>query len=291
MEYEIEELLPVVAKLTQKYTSKESSSVSFETAEQLLQAVLYCIESYETERTRMHLTEDRELSTSGTPSCQRAYELGFEAVVAQVHRCRGLYEALLAGFDDYGCHNYRDTILKGMPAFFKFYDVWFHPQNTILTLDYPALYPAGTAQGSNRIEQYLTGILYEKRFLDMFDHDRVCMLLEMIQLEYAELFLDNICAAVLLQAAGCLMAGRSPQQLTLVSADEEAIRAYLGQASKSAIIEKVTELFRTLTAPVRADTVQEYFLESAPGVASRIFHGLTLPTLEGIFLIERYSGC
>ena len=35
MHNEIEELLPVVAKLAERYTSKESSSVSYKTAEQL----------------------------------------------------------------------------------------------------------------------------------------------------------------------------------------------------------------------------------------------------------------
>ena len=43
MHNEMEELLPVVAKLAERYTSKESSSVSYKTAEQLMGAVVYCI--------------------------------------------------------------------------------------------------------------------------------------------------------------------------------------------------------------------------------------------------------
>ena len=43
MHNEMEELLPVVAKLAERYTSKESSSVSYKTAEQLMEAVVYCI--------------------------------------------------------------------------------------------------------------------------------------------------------------------------------------------------------------------------------------------------------
>ena len=43
LEYEMEELVPIVAKLTEQYTSKESSSIRFETARQLMEAAIYCI--------------------------------------------------------------------------------------------------------------------------------------------------------------------------------------------------------------------------------------------------------
>ena len=45
--YEMEELLPIVAELAEKYTSKESTSVSYEKANQLMEAVLYCIHQCE----------------------------------------------------------------------------------------------------------------------------------------------------------------------------------------------------------------------------------------------------
>ncbi len=47
--YEMEELLPLVAKLAAKYTSGESTSVPYETANMLMEAVCYCIEENERE--------------------------------------------------------------------------------------------------------------------------------------------------------------------------------------------------------------------------------------------------
>ena len=41
--YKMEELLPIVAGLARKYTSGESLSVTYEKAEQLMEAVVYCI--------------------------------------------------------------------------------------------------------------------------------------------------------------------------------------------------------------------------------------------------------
>ena len=46
MDYTMEELLPVVGKLMEKYTSLSSTSVTYETAQQLMGAVLYCLGSY-----------------------------------------------------------------------------------------------------------------------------------------------------------------------------------------------------------------------------------------------------
>ncbi|MFT4006898.1 MAG: DUF6179 domain-containing protein, partial [Lacrimispora sp.] len=47
MNIEMEELIPVVAELADKYTGKESTSITYDKANQLMGAVLYCIQEYE----------------------------------------------------------------------------------------------------------------------------------------------------------------------------------------------------------------------------------------------------
>ena len=47
MQYKTEELIPIVAKLAEKYTAKESTSITYEKAQQLMGAVIYCICEYE----------------------------------------------------------------------------------------------------------------------------------------------------------------------------------------------------------------------------------------------------
>ena len=54
-------------------------------------------------------------------------------------------------FEDYGCLNYRETIIKGLPVFFMKYDARFRPQDHILTLDYPDLVPGEPLSGVDRI--------------------------------------------------------------------------------------------------------------------------------------------
>ena len=47
MKFEMEELVPLVAELAESYTSFDSTSITWEKAEQLMEAVLYCIHELE----------------------------------------------------------------------------------------------------------------------------------------------------------------------------------------------------------------------------------------------------
>ena len=107
--YEMEELLPIVAELADKYTSKESTSVSYEKANQLMEAVLYCI----------HQCEDREglLSKRGLPA-REAYRLGCERLLKKVKKVQEAYNEMVVDFCAYGNENYQDTVTEGIYAFF-----------------------------------------------------------------------------------------------------------------------------------------------------------------------------
>ena len=71
MEYELEELFPVVAELARKYTSGESTSITYERANHLMEAVLYCIHQCGSEYA---------LAGGKRLTAQHAYQLGFQKV-------------------------------------------------------------------------------------------------------------------------------------------------------------------------------------------------------------------
>ena len=47
MQYEMSRLIRLTGWLAEQYTSKDTSSITYETAEMLMEAVLYCINEYE----------------------------------------------------------------------------------------------------------------------------------------------------------------------------------------------------------------------------------------------------
>lgn len=208
--YKMEELVPIVGKLAQRYTAGESTSVTYEKAEQLMGAVLYCI------RELAYAEHENESygTGSGSGACgatfmrsesisarqeklpaRQAYERGLACVEEKVRKALSLYNALMLRFDTYGNRCLYDTVVKGIPEFFKWYDVRFAPQDTILTLDYPVLRDLSAYTGIDRIYEYLLCIEKEQAFLRTFPRDDVLDALARYNPAYEDM-IDNVYGAV-----------------------------------------------------------------------------------------------
>ena len=160
MQYEMEELIPIVAGLAEKYTGKESSSVTYEKAEQLMQAVIYTIDELR--------YSDNEYAVVSDMSAVKAYETGYDILCRRVSRCQKTYNEMIGSFDPYGNRFYYDTVVKGLPKFFLYYDVQFNPQDHILTLDYITGDFDVNLYGIDQIAAYLESIITEQKFLGRF---------------------------------------------------------------------------------------------------------------------------
>ena len=223
-EYPMEELVALVGSLADRYTGKASSSVTYETAQILMEAVLYCLEEYR----QSCMEENALLGADGGNALplKDAYEQGYQLVLKKTGMARQLYQRILDHFEDFGCLNYRHTIKMGMPEFFRRYDARFRPQDHLLTLDYPTLGQTVGLCGVDVVYEYLQNIRLEGRFLAAFPSAAVERFLEEIQPEYQELFLDNICGAVLERALWCMLAERPAALLRLEKGDMEEVRGY-----------------------------------------------------------------
>ena len=73
MSYTMEELLTVVGKLAGKYTGFESTSITYEKARQLMEAVLYCINELE--------GKGAGLAAAQRLPAQQAYERGITMLI------------------------------------------------------------------------------------------------------------------------------------------------------------------------------------------------------------------
>ena len=188
MNYEIEELVPLVGKLTAAYTSFESSSISYEKAEQLMEAVLYCIHEAE------YMNQD-STALAGQISARQAYEAGFQCVEQKTKEALKVYHRILPGFCYYENRCLYDTFVKGIPEFFKWYDTRYEPQNTILTLDYPVLKDLSALTGIDRIYEYIICIGLEQCFLGGVPENWVMSVLMQYSPSYRELP-ENLCSGI-----------------------------------------------------------------------------------------------
>lgn len=180
MPYEAEELMPVFQKLARRYTSNESTSVSYERAQVLMEAVLYCIrEFFCPEDTALDCFQIKKkengtfLQGAALIPVETAYEEGLKRVREKAGRAKTCYDGILGHFSDYGLECLSDTVIHGMPAFFLYYDPWYEPQNHRLTLDYPILGGIGARTGVDAIFYYLQAIEMEQSFLEKMGEEYV----------------------------------------------------------------------------------------------------------------------
>ena len=187
--YEAEDLVPIVAELAKRYTSGESSSITYEAAGQLMEAVLYCIREFEK-------GEAFSLTTGEKLPAGKCYERGLELVEKKVQDALKLYNRMMLYFSSYGNRCLQDTVGKGMTEFFKWYDYRLNPQDTLLTLDYPILMDLSADTGIDRIYGYLLCISLEQKFLRKFPRDFVREALAEYDSRY-QWMIDNLCEVVL----------------------------------------------------------------------------------------------
>ena len=280
MEYTLEELMPLVVKLTKKYTSNESSSIPYDTAKMLMEAVIYTVEECYEDRGNIQMA-GRVLAP------ELAYQYGYEQLVLKVKQAKEIYDRIVDSFEDYHCQNYRDTIIKGMPEYFLNADLKYRPQDHILTLDYPTMNMNFEKQGVNLIFDYLSDIEVEKTFLDLFDCERIEGLLEKIQPEYRSLYLDNICDPVLLTVIGCVISDRPIRTLELNERDCQDIEIYFAGDSKEKIQFKITNLITQITRPLKNPKMQDYLKKAATSYTSRIHFAIKQRAWHSIFFLYK----
>lgn len=211
MDYEMEELVPIVGKLAEKYTSHESTSITYEKAEQLMGAVLYCIHE-------LWESSGNAPSLNKKLSAQRAYEMGAAYVREKTGKALDLYNRILPEFCHYENKCLYDTFVKGIPEFFKWYDIQFEPQNTILTLDYPLLKDISEYTGIDKIFEFIKAIGLEQKFLKLFPAGYVINILSKDNRNWQE-SMDNICEIVFTHVIGHIMLGKSLTVIELKETD------------------------------------------------------------------------
>lgn len=244
MDFKMEDLMPLVADLTDKYTSKDSTSVTYETARQLMEAVLYCIRAANKSEVAV-VSPDMDQSELA----KLLYQSGYQKILDNVMRAKSLSDKIFSTFRDYGNRSYYDTVIEGMPAFFIHYDARFCPQDHLLTLDYPLISGIGKRLGIQAIHYYLTAIWLEQFFLKELDEQYIREVLTGYYTDYEDLFV-NVCSPVLRNLIGGAIAGKASSQRGFAEADFERIREFvrinIGVKEESKLESKLEEIVQVL---------------------------------------------
>lgn len=193
MDDQMKELLPVISELAQQYTGCESTSITYEKAQSLMEAILFCLREYSDSCANTLVSRDI--------SVKEQYITGRKLLSDKVEKIRKIWNEISIRFADFGVKCLHDTVQKGIPQFLKRYDIRYCPQDTILTLDYPVLTDCSDMAGADAVYAYMRAIRTEQMFLDAFDRNYIVRILEKYDSDYRDM-IENICSIVLANMIG-----------------------------------------------------------------------------------------
>ena len=264
MKYEMEDLVPIVAKLAEGYTSKESTSITYERAQQLMEAVLYSIREAE-KAGQFSLIQKDELST------ERMYAIGVKCVEDKTKEALDLYNGIMTHFSSYGNQCLYDTVVKGLPEFFKWYDCRYDPQNTILTLDYPILMDISEQTGIDKIYDFLFCIQLEQIFLNKFPPEYVMEILSKYDKQY-KLMIENLCEIVLMNVISHMLAGKEIFILDFEPEEYLKTQTLIQKENLSDLREKLKNAVKVLVREYyeNDEKLMEYLYKAVDNIAVRM---------------------
>ena len=94
MDYQMEELLPIVSELAQKYAGYESTSITYEKAQSLMEAVLFCVSEYNNSYSNSLV--------QGDISIREQYNIGAKLLSEKVENIRMIFNKISFQFEDFG---------------------------------------------------------------------------------------------------------------------------------------------------------------------------------------------
>ncbi len=282
MKYSQEELLPVVAKLAARYTSNESTSISYDKARQLMGAVIYCIEEYENAAAGL-----RNLVTAhSTISADTAYRQGYEILIEKVKKIQQVYNLMMKEFQYYGNRCCYDTFQKGMPEFFLYYDARFYPMNHILTLDYPVLVSLEPRCGADLMEVYVRSACLEQSFLQKLPADYILHVLSSYSGDYEELII-NLASIVLRNVLGCRIAGKSIDLNGYSPIEMERLKLFISGKTREELEEQLKRYIDELMdfAYEGNEELGNYLKEDMRNFSFELQHGLNYNCFQAMLAV------
>ena len=271
-------LIALLAWQTGKYTKGESSSVTVETAQELLASLRYTL-AVVTEET--HMPRERLLTEELPPLVRQGQKL----LQGRLERVKQLWAA--AGQTAPAIRNvyYADT-LRGIGDYFKRYDLYFFAHLKPPCIDYPLLIAADEAlQGLDFTEQYLKRVLTENLILSRFDGGAVWELLRTVYGDIEEAYL-NLCEQPLTNALGLTLLGKDTRSLHIEDAEQGALLYLLRNKTREQRRQLIRGAALSLCGELEISDVwsRGYAAAFAEGLLPRLDAALSAGDVANVFI-------
>lgn len=280
-------IMQLLQELIQKYTQGESTSVTTETAEDILTSLMYAADAYlsgigESEKAIMDLK---------TMDFRQIYELGVKKVSQCFEETKLLYKEVSAHKLEVPVDAYNMTIDESLPVFLRKYGIIFDAHNTMASIDYPLANDDSRLQGVFYMKQYLMKLKLETEFCAMFDqqdlndllvhYGRECRFNYRIELfNIYELVLNNAIFSVLSGGEACRIRISEIQYKRL----EQHFKKLAEPQIRSVILDAIRRLQQDL--PIHSQ-LKEYMDGCTEDLVQRIANAAKHNSLQTVIITDR----
>ncbi|SNS11267.1 hypothetical protein SAMN05446037_1004132 [Anaerovirgula multivorans] len=236
------DLMEIFKEVMRMYTRGESTTLKAETAEGLMQSIVYSLDLY---LMKYSAPEDAILHLRSS-NTNMFYKEAIEYVKHYIEETKNLYRAIETKRIIIPNVVYNETFTKAIPDFFANYDVIFSAQDTSTDIDYPLVFDDMSIKGIMYIRRYLEAFQLENEFCRKFNPSNITALLEAYgkfnRLNYEqspinifELIFNNIVFLTLLDK------NKSYENLFISAIEFEMIEEQLNRLEKSEIKNLISE--------------------------------------------------
>ena len=260
-----------------KYNGIDSTSITIEKAQDILESMLYTIgvatengaakEEILNGSLSLLLDRGREILKRK----QKSIKVEWKLLCRELPRIPNVYFL---------------STMENLGLFFDSYDIYFAAHHTSESMDYWPLCPVPeTIKGISYIEEYIRRIQIENDYLNCFEREDVISLCEKYVPDYREA-LFNLCEPVLTNAIGLSLIGKEVQGLHISAEQREDIYQMLIGRTEKEICDMIKESVLSACRQIgmTAENETDYLIGAATGLGARIREALKHRDLSGIFL-------
>lgn len=157
-------LADLLQNMIRQFLGDGCSSISEDEAGRILASVLYCIQICPAE--------------VDTADPYTAFQAGSAQIKQMLTECEQDWRLVAATHLDIPLISYQETILKALPAFFRYYNPTYAAQETTTMIDYPLATDERALTGIRYIRHYLDRLLLEERFCHYFRSEDILRVLQ-----------------------------------------------------------------------------------------------------------------
>ncbi|PZD97419.1 hypothetical protein DNH61_03470 [Paenibacillus sambharensis] len=279
--------MEILRDLIHKHTRGESTSVTTETAENILTSILYASDAY-----LLSFEEpEKAITYLKAVDPRRIYDKGVEKVNQCLEEVKLLYKELKASKLEIPVDAYNMTIDESLPVFFRKYGVIFDAHNTMASIDYPLAVDDMRLQGVFYMKQYMERLKLETGFCALYGQQELLSLLANYGRECRfnyriELF--NIFELVMSNAVFSILSGGAANTLRISEIQYLRLEQQLSSLAKPQIRTLINEAVASLQQELTIDSeLKAYMDRCQENLIQRVKHAAKHNTLRKVIITER----